>query len=107
MMDTNTPNTTSTNTTVTKKTSGISVAAMILGIVGIVFLWAPFLGGVSSLLGIIFGAIGLSHIKKNPNLSGRGMAVTGLVCGIIGIAAWIIFIITIGALGIFAITSVL
>ena len=86
----------------TKSTSGLSVSAMILGIVGLVFIWAPFFGFICSLLGIIFGGIGMSQTKKNPNLSGRGMAVAGLVCGIIGVVIWVILAAAIGLLGVFS-----
>ena len=48
------------------KTSGMSVTAMILGIVGLVFIWAPFVGFICSLLGIIFGGVGMSQTRKNP-----------------------------------------
>ncbi len=85
----------------TKGTSGMSVTAMVLGIIGLVFVWAPFIGLVCSILGIIFGAIGISQTRKNPNLSGRGMAVAGLVTGIIGAGIWVILIATIGIMGVF------
>lgn len=88
----------------TKSTSGMSITAMILGIVGLVFVWAPFIGFICALLGIIFGGIGMSQTKKNPNLSGRGMAVAGLVCGIIGIVIWVILVAAIGLLGVFSST---
>ena len=84
------------------KTSGMSVTAMILGIVGLVFIWAPFVGFICSLLGIIFGGVGMSQTRKNPNLSGRGMAIAGLVCGIIGVVLWVILVAFIGLLGVFS-----
>lgn len=87
-----------------KTTSGMSVTAMILGIVGLVFVWAPFIGFICSILGIIFGGVGISQTKKNPNLSGRGMAIAGLVCGILGIVIWVILAAVIGLLGIFSST---
>ena len=64
-----------------KRTSGMAIASLILGILGI------------SILAIIFGAIGISQTGKDPNLKGRGMAVAGLVLGIlwlIGVVFWII-----------------
>jgi uncharacterized membrane protein YvbJ len=64
-----------------KRTSGMAIASLILGILGI------------SLLAIIFGGIGISQTGKDPNLKGRGMAVAGLVLGIlgfIGIIFWIL-----------------
>jgi hypothetical protein len=40
-----------------------------------------------SILAIIFGAIALSQMGKDPHISGKGMAIAGLVLGIIGFAA--------------------
>jgi Domain of unknown function (DUF4190) len=76
----------------TKRTSGLSISAMILGILGLVFVWAPFLGFVLGILGIIFGGIGMGQTRRDLNLGGRGMAIAGLVCGIIGVAIWIILV---------------
>lgn len=66
------------------KTSGMSIAALIMGILGLIFLW-PL-----SILAIIFGGVGMSQTGKDPTLKGRGMAVTGLVLGILGIVCWVI-----------------
>jgi uncharacterized membrane protein YvbJ len=52
-------------------TSGLSIAALVLGLLGI---WP---------LAIIFGGIGISHTKPGRNVSGRGMAIAGLVLGIV------------------------
>ena len=58
-----------------------ALTGMICGILGL--LVTPFL---FASLGIIFGGIGLSKIKKNPEkYKGKGMAVTGLVTGIIAV----------------------
>jgi hypothetical protein len=67
-----------------KRTSGMSIAALILGILGIISFW-PL-----SILAIIFGAIGISQINKDPSLKGKGMAMAGLVMGIVAIAVWIL-----------------
>ncbi len=56
--------------------SGLSIAAMVLGISSLV-LW--FVGFILAVLAIIFGAIGLKRKR------GRGFAITGLVTGIIGL----------------------
>jgi uncharacterized membrane protein YvbJ len=64
-----------------ERTSGMAIASLVLGILGI------------SILAIIFGAIGISQTNKDPNLKGKGLAVAGLVLGIIGmigIVFWII-----------------
>ncbi|MBM3706577.1 MAG: DUF4190 domain-containing protein [Actinobacteria bacterium] len=66
------------------KASGLSIAALITGIL--------FMG----IIPIILGAIDLSKIKNNQSSAkGRGMDIAGIVLGAIGILAWIILAITI------------
>jgi hypothetical protein len=74
----------------TARNSGLAIASLVLGIIGI---FINFL----SILAIIFGAIAISQTGRNPNLKGRGMAVAGLVLGIIVAAIWIILLIFIGS----------
>jgi hypothetical protein len=60
------------------RTSGLAVASLVLGI-----LW---LCGGGSLLATIFGAVALGQIaRSNGRLTGKAMAVAGLVLGIIGL----------------------
>ena len=62
-----------------EKTSGMAIASLIFGIL---FLFFPL-----SLLAVIFGHVSLSQIKKSAGrLGGRGLAITGLVLGYLGIA---------------------
>jgi type IV pilus assembly protein PilA len=62
-----------------EKTSGMAIASLIFGIL---FLFFPL-----SILAVIFGHVSLSQIKKSAGrLGGRGMAITGLVLGYLGIA---------------------
>jgi hypothetical protein len=53
-----------------RRTSGLAVAALILGILGI---W---------ILAIIFGVVAMGQTRRNPRLSGRGLAVAGFVLGL-------------------------
>ena len=75
----------------TVQTSGISVASMVLGIVGVVFGWCMF--GVPSLLAVIFGHVGLNDTRTNQR-AGRGMAVAGLILGYVALvpALWLTFL---------------
>jgi hypothetical protein len=63
-----------------RKTSGAAVASLIFGILGCV----PLLTG---LLAIICGIIGL-RTTRNPAYSGRGMAVAGLILGLVSFLVW-------------------
>ncbi|MEV4644562.1 DUF4190 domain-containing protein [Saccharopolyspora sp. NPDC049357] len=61
-------------------TNGMSVAALVLGILGV----AP--------LAVIFGHIAVRDIRKNPPQSGYGMAIAGLVLGYVVLAAWVMIL---------------
>lgn len=59
-----------------QKTNGFAIASLICSLLCI------------SLLGIIFGHVGLSQINRNRE-GGRGLAVAGLILGYIGLVATI------------------
>lgn len=63
-----------------RPTSGMAVASLVLGIVGV------------SLLAVIFGHVGLNDTRRHGK-DGSGMAVAGLVLGYIGCALYTILII--------------
>ena len=62
--------------------NGLATAAMILGIISF------FIPGVTNILAIIFGGVGIS--KANKGATGKNKAKAGLVCGIIATALQII-----------------
>lgn len=70
--------------------NGLAVAGLVLGILGVVFLWIPVLGWILALLGLIFGAIGNGKANKIGG-KGKGMAMAGLVLGILGLIGGIAF----------------
>ncbi|MBQ7505265.1 MAG: hypothetical protein IJT79_08120 [Ruminococcus sp.] len=64
-----------------------SVTALVCGIVGLVFSWFGVLAIIAlicSVVGIILGAMGMK--KAEAENMPKGLAVGGLVCGIIGAA---------------------
>jgi hypothetical protein len=69
-----------------KQTNSFSIVAFVLGILGI------FIGPLS-IGAIIFGALGISQTGKNPDIQGRGLAVAGLILGIVVVFGWILGII--------------
>lgn len=66
-------------------TNGLAIAAMVVGIVSVLFGWAPFFGVLVGATAIVLAVIAL---KKQQN---KGMSVTGLVTGIVG-AVWSLII---------------
>jgi hypothetical protein len=63
-----------------RKTSGAAIAALIFGILGCVPL-------ITGLIAIVCGFIGM-RTTRDPRYSGRGMAVTGLILGILSVVVW-------------------
>lgn len=64
------------------KTDGMSIAAMVCGIL---CYFVPYVGIILAILAIVFGGIGMRRTRNNPELKGKGMAIAGLVLGILGI----------------------
>ncbi len=65
------------------QTNGFAIAALICGIAGM----CPLLPFIASIAAIVLGALG----RKKEN--GKGMALAGLIIGIIGVAGWVLYII--------------
>ena len=63
------------------QTNPWGVASLISGIVG--FCPLPFLGGVAA---IVFGALGIR--RANETHTGKGMAATGLLLGVVSLLVW-------------------
>jgi len=70
------------------KTNGKSIAALVLGILALAI---PYVGFVIGIIAIIFASLSLKEIR-NTNEQGRGMAIAGLVCGIVGTALYAILL---------------
>lgn len=63
--------------------NGMGVAALVLGILAILTGWF-LLGVVPGILAIVFGVIGRGRAKRGEANNG-GLALAGLICGIVGI----------------------
>lgn len=67
----------------------MAVAALVCGIVGIVGSFIPYVSYVAPLCaiaGIVFGALALKRIKAGEEPENKGLAIGGLVCGIVSTA---------------------
>lgn len=77
------------NYEVQKSASGLSIAALVTGILGL------------SIIPVILGSVDLGRIKKGlAGSRGRGFDIAGIVLGAIGIVVWLIIIIVMLILGI-------
>lgn len=73
------------------KTDGYSLASMILGIVGLVFVCCEGLGFIPGIVAIIFGVVGKNRCTQaNGNLKGLTYSKAGLIMGIIASALGVI-----------------
>ncbi|WP_373558000.1 DUF4190 domain-containing protein [Paenibacillus sp. XY044] len=66
------------------KTNGKAITSMVLGILSVMILYIGFILGI---LAIIFAALSFKELKRGYE-QGKGMAIAGLVCGIIGVLLW-------------------
>lgn len=73
------------------KKSGYATASLILGLLSFI----PAIGVFLGLLAVVLGAIALKHIKEK-GLTGKGMAIFGIILGIFGIFTSSIFVIYLG-----------
>ena len=71
--------------------NGMAVAAMVLGIIALVLFWVPVLNWILGLLGIVFGAVGMSKAGKIGG-RGKGMALAGLITGLVGALLGVLFV---------------
>lgn len=66
------------------KAPGLAIASMVVGISGLVLVLCLWFFPVLPILGIVFGHVSLSTINRDGT-PGRGMAITGLVTGYVGL----------------------
>jgi hypothetical protein len=70
--------------------NGLGTAGFVTGLLGLIFCWVPALGIILALLGVIMGGVGISAGKKKG--ASTGLAIAGLVLGIIALIPAIIII---------------
>jgi len=75
--------------------TGMAVASLVLGIIGL--LTAFFLlGGLLGLVAMILGIIALGKIKRGE-ADGKGLAIGGIVTGVLAMLGALLIVITVGA----------
>ena len=84
------------------KPDGFSIASLVLGVLS--FFTIRFVSVIGPLLplfpllAMIFGAIGIHRTRHNPQLKGKGMAIAGLVLGILYTLLLILLVLVVIAL---------
>ncbi len=66
-----------------KDKSGLAVASLIIGIASFLLAFIPCIGAISSILGIVFGALSLRSSKKKLALAGLILSCVTLLFSII------------------------
>lgn len=62
-----------------KKDNMVSTA-LVLGILGIVFCWVPFIGVIMCLVGLILGIVSVAKTDQH-----RGLSTAGIICSAVGL----------------------
>ena len=84
------------------KTSGMAIASLVLGIVGIITCGCM----IFSVLGIVFGVIAKKDIRESGGTkTGAGLAQAGFILGIVGVVLGIIYWIIVATTGNFEVTT--
>ena len=76
------------------RASGLAIAAMIVGIVGIVCAWIIGLNFALGLTALILGIIEYKKIQeKQSSIRGKGMALTGIILGSLTLFGALIYVV--------------
>ncbi len=78
------------------ETSGYAIASLILGIISLIIGWIPIFGWIFIILALIFGFTALKKIKNNHNITGRGLAIAGIVMGLIPLVITLLITLLVG-----------
>lgn len=70
------------------KTNSKSIVSLVLGILSVTI---PYVGILIGIVAIIFASLAFKEIRVRME-QGRGLAIAGLVCGIIGTAMYVLLI---------------
>jgi lysylphosphatidylglycerol synthetase-like protein (DUF2156 family) len=90
----------------TAPTNGPATAALVLGIVGIVFALACGLGFIAAVLAIVFGLVGMSNARKVPGEPLMSRARTGFILGTVAIVLNIVVVVVAVVLGVLGSSAV-
>ncbi|CAI9419854.1 DUF4190 domain-containing protein [Nocardioides sp. T2.26MG-1] len=75
------------------KTAGKAIASMVTGLVGLLTICCGFFV-ITSIVGLVLGILARKEIRaSNGQLKGEGMALTGIITGVIGILMVVVTII--------------
>lgn len=71
-----------------RPTSGMTIAALVLGIVGIALSWVPIVNNVAvviAIIGLVLGIVAICKTGSKGRKKGRGLAIAGTVLSVLAI----------------------
>ena len=68
-----------------KRISGLAVTSLILGIAAVPLVAFWFLGMIPGLIAIILGFVSILQIRRYDHLTGKPLAITGIILGAIAL----------------------
>lgn len=71
--------------------NGIGIAALVMGILGLITSWLVF-GGLLGLVAVVLGVIGRSRAKRGEATNG-GVALAGIITGVLAIALSVLIVV--------------
>jgi hypothetical protein len=80
-----------TNELSQKHQNGMGIAGLVLGIVGLVLVWVPFLNLLLGILATVFGGVGLW--KAQRTMTAKGSSIAGLTLGVLTVVLALLFFI--------------
>lgn len=69
------------------QTNGLAVAALVVGILSIPIAFACGVGGLFGIAAVVLGFLGMKKANDELAGSGRGLAIGGIVTGVLGLLA--------------------
>ena len=66
-----------------RRSSGLAIAALVCGVLALLSSWTVIGGILLGLIAVVLGIVALSRVKRGL-AAGRGMAIAGIVTGILG-----------------------
>jgi hypothetical protein len=68
---------------------GMAIAGFVVGLLGLILFWVPYLGALLAIVGLVLSILGLR--QANERNAPKGFAIAGLVCSILGALIGIIW----------------
>jgi hypothetical protein len=71
--------------------NGLGIAALVIAIIALVFVWSVFGGIIGGIVAVIIGFLGYGRAKRGEATNG-GVAIAGIVLGFVAIIVSLVFI---------------